>query len=257
MRIIFLKDIASSCYCFLSLVLVFCFSEFAYSQDRDSDHVYELRTYTAAKGKLKDLHSRFEDHTLKLFAKHGMKSLFYSTPLDKKDTLVYLLQHDSREAAKKSWKEFISDPNWKEVFKDSRNNGALVTKVQSMFLKKTDFAPKEVSNKDEISRVFELRTYTTAEGRLPNLLKRFREGETDLFKKHGMTNIIFWTPLDKKNTMVYVLAHKNKKAAAKSWKAFFADPQWKKIRKKSLASGPIVIKVQNMFLTPTEYSPFK
>src|SRR5687767_15302318 len=68
--------------------------------------VYELRTYTAAEGKLAALHARFRDHTLKLFKKHGMVNVAYWSPSDdplKKDTLIYVVKHASREAAAQSW----------------------------------------------------------------------------------------------------------------------------------------------------------
>ena len=43
-------------------------------------------------------------------------------------------------------------------------------------------------------KVYELRTYTTAPGRLPALLNRFGGGEVDLFVKHGMTSVGYWVP---------------------------------------------------------------
>lgn len=64
--------------------------------------VYELRTYTTNEGKLENLQSRFRDHTLRLFEKHGIKNIGYWMPTDKGNTLTYLLQHNSREAAKLS-----------------------------------------------------------------------------------------------------------------------------------------------------------
>lgn len=107
----------------------------------DADVVYELRTYTTAEGKLPALHARFRDHTMKLFEKHGMKNVIYFTPADKPNTLVYLLQHKSRAAAAASWDGFRKDPDWQKAFKASRRNGPLVIKVQSQFLKTTEYSP--------------------------------------------------------------------------------------------------------------------
>src|SRR5262245_37858208 len=76
-------------------------------------------------------------------------------------------------------------------------------------------------------RVFEIRTYTTEPGKLPDLLKRFREHTCQIFEKHGMTNIGYWVPTDEprsQNTLIYILAHKSRDAATKSWKDFQADP---------------------------------
>lgn len=106
--------------------------------------------------------------------------------------------------------------------------------------------------------VYELRTYTVAPGRLPALLKRFSGGEVDLFIKHGMTSVGYWVPDDEelsKNTLVYMLAHDSREAAAASWQAFGADPLWPPMRAASIADGPIVTNVENMFLDPTNFSP--
>ena len=109
-------------------------------------------------------------------------------------------------------------------------------------------------------RVFELRTYTTVEGRLPALLARFRDHTVRLFEKHGMTNIGYWVPQDgpqSKNTLVYILAHSSRDAAKKSWDAFRTDPDWQKARTASEADGKIVEKVESVFLTPADFSKIK
>ena len=88
----------------------------AVAQAQAGKHVYELRTYTAPEGKLGELNSRFRDHTIRIFNKHGMKSVLYMTPQDAPDsqnTLIYVLEHPSREAAKKAWVDFQGDPEWK------------------------------------------------------------------------------------------------------------------------------------------------
>ena len=103
--------------------------------------VYELRTYTANPGKMDDLHARFRNHTMQLFEKHGIKNIAYWTPLDKPDTLVYIVAHKSRDAAKKSWAAFSADPEWQAAYKESHKNGVLVKKVESQFLSPTDYSP--------------------------------------------------------------------------------------------------------------------
>jgi len=106
--------------------------------------VYELRVYHAAPGKLGELLARFRDHTIKLFDRHGLKSVAYWTPVDepqKSNTLVYILQHPSREAAAANWKSFQDDPEWKSVKEKSEVNGKLTEKVDSTYLVLTDFSP--------------------------------------------------------------------------------------------------------------------
>jgi hypothetical protein len=110
-------------------------------------------------------------------------------------------------------------------------------------------------------RVFELRTYYTHEGRLPALNKRFRDHTCELFKKHGMELIGFWTPIDEKDgkndKLVYLLAFPSKQAAEASWKAFRSDPEWIKAAAESEKDGKIVKKVDSVYLNPTDYSLIK
>jgi hypothetical protein len=109
-------------------------------------------------------------------------------------------------------------------------------------------------------RVFEMRTYTALDGRLDALQKRFREHTVKLFEKHGMTNIGYWVPQDparSKNTLIYILAHKSREAAEKSWAAFRVDPEWIKARNASEADGKIVDKIEAVFMTGTDYSALK
>jgi hypothetical protein len=109
-----------------------------------SSVVYELRVYHAAPGKLGELLTRFREHTVKLFDRHGIKSVAYWTPVEeplKSNTLFYIVQHPSREEAAANWKSFQDDPEWKSVHEKSEVNGKLVEKVDSTFLVLTDFSP--------------------------------------------------------------------------------------------------------------------
>jgi hypothetical protein len=109
------------------------------------DTVYELRVYHTYDGKLPDLMKRFREHTIEIFKRHGIESVAYWTPTDeplKDRTLFYILRHPSREAATANWAAFHTDPEWKQVSAASEANGKLVEKVDSTFLKLTDFSPK-------------------------------------------------------------------------------------------------------------------
>jgi len=110
------------------------------------ERVYELRTYYCLPGRLEALHKRFKDHTLKLFEKHGMKNEMYWTPTDPKlkdHVLIYIVSHDSMDAAKKSWDAFRSDPNWIKVRDASEKDGKIVEKVESVYMTATEFSPKK------------------------------------------------------------------------------------------------------------------
>jgi hypothetical protein len=106
--------------------------------------VFELRTYTAKPGKIDALHARFCDHTVQLFEKHHMTLIGFWKPTDEqqaKQQLVYMLAFPSQEAAAERWKEFQADPEWKSVKAESEKDGLLVEKIDSVFLKPTDYSP--------------------------------------------------------------------------------------------------------------------
>jgi hypothetical protein len=109
-------------------------------------------------------------------------------------------------------------------------------------------------------KVFELRTYTSPEGKLNDLVARFRNDTTRIFEKHGMDNVGYWVPADapaSSNTLIYILAHDSRDAATKSWAAFRDDAEWKAVAERTQANGPIVSKVESVFLEATDFSPMK
>ncbi len=106
--------------------------------------VFEMRTYYTFPGRLDALHKRFREHTMKMFEKHGMTNVGYWTPHDspaKDNTLVYVISHASREAAKKNWAEFSADPEWQKIAADSQKDGRIVERVESVFMGATDYSP--------------------------------------------------------------------------------------------------------------------
>jgi len=109
------------------------------------------------------------------------------------------------------------------------------------------------------SRCFELRTYYAAPGKIEALHARFRDHTNKLFLKHGMELVGYWVPSDKEqgDKLIYILAHKSREAAKKSWQDFQNDPEWKKVKAESEANGKLVEKVDSVFMTATDYSPIK
>ena len=106
--------------------------------------------------------------------------------------------------------------------------------------------------------VYELRVYHTYEGKLDDLLRRFRDHTMRLFEKHGIHNVAYWTPIDeplKGRTLFYILAHPSREAATAIWDAFRNDPEWQAARDKSEANGKLVEKVESTFLSLTDFSP--
>jgi len=106
-------------------------------------HVYELRMYHVNPGKMDALIARFGDHTDGLFKRHNMKSIGYWRPEDAPNSdnlFIYVLEHPSREEAKKNWAAFQVDPEWKKVKAESEAQGPLADHIDSYFMDPTSFS---------------------------------------------------------------------------------------------------------------------
>lgn len=251
----------------LSLLLSMSFIALAQADEPAKDsRCYELRVYTAGPGKLDALNARFRDHTCKLFEKHGMTNVGYWTPLDNPDQkLYYILSYPDRDARKKSWAAFMTDPEWLAAYRASEKDGRLAVKVESTMLHATDYSPAIEPGAGKEPRIFELRTYTCTPQNLKNLDARFRDHTIALFSKHGMQHFGYWWLEDDQkgaaDTLVYLLAHKSKEASESSFQAFRDDPKWIAARDASekAAGGSLTAQdgVKSVLLVPTDYSPTK
>jgi hypothetical protein len=243
---------------FLTGLLLFnCLALFA--QQTDSRY-FELRIYYCYPGRLDALIERFQNHTTRIFEKHGMENIGYWVPTtNEKNALYYILAYPSKGARDKSWAGFMADPEWKDVASKSEVNGKILESITSVFMNASDLMPKIVPGTG-VGRVFELRTYTCLPDRLPNLTTRFRDHTLKLFEKHGMQNVFYFTSIEKDNAqskLVYLLAHKSEDEATKSWAAFRSDPVWIAARDASEKDGKIVEKVESVYMKPLGFSKIK
>jgi NIPSNAP len=110
----------------------------------DGDHVFELRLYHALPAKMPALESRFRDTTSKLLAKHDLKAVgYWETEGDApawENTFIFIVDHPSREDAKKHWQAFVTDPEFQNELK-SEQASKLVDKVDSTYMRAEDFSP--------------------------------------------------------------------------------------------------------------------
>jgi hypothetical protein len=226
---------------------------------------YEMRRYHAAPGKLDALLSRFRDHTCGLLAKHGMTQIGYWVPVDNPgQLLICLLAYPDRCARVAAWRGFLADPEWTKAQAASEVDGKLVAKVDEWFLSATDFSPGFPASASP-ARLFEMRTYTAAPDKLPELHRRFRDHTLGLFARHGMTSAGYYRPVagqrGEDDSLLYFLAHSDATAAASSWTAFRADPDWVAAKQASetAAGGSLTLPdgVRSVFLKPVDFSPVK
>jgi hypothetical protein len=242
----------------LTLLAILCLE--AGAQDM---RYFEMRTYTAHEGKRPDLVKRFQDHTLRLFAKAGIENIGYFIPTDPNDNrLVFILAYPHQAMRDMLWEKFATDPEWLEVRAASEANGPLVAKVEQTFLEiADDLNPEIVRDTNEGNRVFELRTYTMFPGKIDAIHARFRDYTRELFQKHGMINVMYWYTVEADESvqpkLVYLLAHKSEKAGKDSFAKFGKDPVWITVRDASEQNGKIVEKVESLYLQPLPFSPMK
>lgn len=245
--------------------LFFLAAGLSHSED---DPVFELRIYTTNEGKLDDLLTRFRDHTCRLFEKHGITNIGYWVPVKEEDgasnTLIYVISHKSREAAKASWAGFIGDPDWKAAQKASEANGKILAqRPESIFMEATDYSPPVKIGVESPERMFLLRTYVAAEGKLPALHSRFRDHTVSLFSKHGMNHIGYWEPTDEDQgagqKLIYILAVPSEEAGEASFASFRDDPEWKKVKAESEADGSLTAPkgVTGIYMKPVDFSPLR
>jgi hypothetical protein len=105
------------------------------------NHVYELRVYHANAGKLDALNARFAGVTEKLFKEHKIHAIGYWTPQDPaQNELIYIVEHDSKDAATKNWAAFNDDPAWKKAKAESEKDGLLVDHIDSTYMNPTSYS---------------------------------------------------------------------------------------------------------------------
>jgi len=145
----------------------------------------------------------------------------------------------------------------------SRNElllGLAVAMTLFAFLAVTPMRAADTAKSDSGNRVFELRKYYAAQGKLDALNARFRDHTCALFKKHGMDLIGFWVPSEgpeANKVLIYMLAFPSKEAKEASWKAFQQDPEWIKAKAESEKDGKLTDKIESTLMTATDYSAIK
>ncbi len=106
--------------------------------------------------------------------------------------------------------------------------------------------------------IYECRTYHAVPGKMDALNRRFRDHTCDIFERHGMKIVGFWTPEGQEDeVLVYILGFEDAEHMKKCWESFVADPEWNKVRADSEVDGELVTKHESSVFIPTDYSPMK
>ncbi|QCK84415.1 NIPSNAP family protein [Phreatobacter aquaticus] len=104
--------------------------------------IYELRIYRCLPGRLPNLLKRFNDHTLKIWERHGIRQAgFWTTVIgESNNDLTYLVAWESMAEREKKWSAFQADPEWIAARNDSEKDGPILSNVASQFLQPTAFS---------------------------------------------------------------------------------------------------------------------
>ena len=108
--------------------------------------------------------------------------------------------------------------------------------------------------------IYELRTYHAHEGKLDEVVARFRDHTVALLDRHNLKSVGYWVPQDPPlaaSQLIYIVEHPNRQDAEKNWATFIADPDWQRVKAESEANGPLVAKIDRLFLNPTDFSALK
>lgn len=105
--------------------------------------LYELRIYDCNPGMLPTLNKRFNDHTVKLFEKHGIKNIGYWTTEvgESNQRLTYLVAFEDAQHRMDAWESFRNDPEWAEVVEESQRDGIILRNVSNELLVPTPYSP--------------------------------------------------------------------------------------------------------------------
>lgn len=253
--------------------------------------LYELQTYAVEDGRLGEVVEVMGDHAVPNWQRHGIELLGAWTPINSADARVVLLfKHADKATATSAWQAFQSDADWRTAIGQLAASGNPIQRVNRFFLTATDYSPSLGEAAATAPRAYELRTYITTPGNLPALHQRFQNHTLDLFSKHGMQNLPYWTiaegestrcgelvsslaavgsePADvdpassaRGNALVYLLSHASDDARVASFDAFRQDADWKTVLTASeqAAGGPLTAKngVKSLTLQPTAFSPLQ
>lgn len=230
--------------------------------------VHEFRTVQVAPAKLEAFHARLRDHQIPALARHGVAVQGVFVPAgENPDRIVHLLTASETTAAMDAgWAALATDAAWLEALAATDRDGPIVVKETTERLVTTAWSPSFMPEASVTPRVFERRTYSCPDpARHAALLRRFQDHTMALFARHGMQNIVYWTPVAppaSQHRLVYLLGHENEAAAKASFAAFRTDPDWVAARKESeaRAGGSLTNAdkgVVSEFLAATDYSPLR
>ena len=216
---------------------------------------YELRIYRCFEGRVPALQKRFQEHTLSLFKKHGIRSIGYWLPLHgEPNTLYYIIAYPDRRSRDSMWNAFAQSAEWLEVKRRSEEDGRIVDQVTSLFMTMPALSPRAEAFRSGADHTFELKTYPCASGDCSNLLAAFNDAGRKILEKQGIRTVAVWLASQPDKTpagVVCLFVHKSEAAARTSWEAIGRDRGWRQI---TGAPSPYGANATSVLLAPLPFS---
>ena len=217
--------------------------------------IYELRVNLPPVDGLQALHDRFTKYVAGFLQKAGIGILgFWTEEIGVSNKLNIILSYESFGDKENKMNSLAADPAWQRMREETEKGGdsPLVNRVISTFMELTPYSPEPKVN----SGVQELRIYDAVPGKLPALHELIANHSSGYFKKHGMSEIGYWTEMLVTNhQLICMLGYPSLADREKSWASFRADPGWQKARAEATKNGPLVANIHNTILRLTDYSP--
>ena len=162
-----------------------------------------------------------------------------------------MLRWEDAADKESKWKSFVTDKIWAGERKDSeKHDGPWVVRSQNSYLRLAPYSPEPRIEK----AITELRIYTTAPGKMPELHSRFADHTIGFFAKHNIDVVGFWNyDVGNNSQLIYMLEYSDLGEREQKWDGFQEDPDWISTRAFTERNGPIVTRVENSILRPPRF----
>ncbi len=205
--------------------------------------IYEARSYYAIGGKIGGLIERMKTRIQPIFARHGMEALgYWIEDIGEGNKLFFILKFADFADREARWKAFMADPDFQAL----KSEPLVMDYIENRLLRLTSYSPEPNTN----DPIVEVRIYDTLPGRFQKLHDRFTNHTLEIFQRHGIRSIGYWTEeVGTGSRLFYMTGYDDFGSRQQKWSAFMADPDWQKARADSEADGPIIKKLSCAFLT--------
>jgi len=228
---------------------------------------YELRRYQLRRGPQQHtMDDFFRDAAIPALNRLGVKPVgVFNTSIGPGSPSLYVLTpHSSAESAVTVHDRVAADPEFVKAgaaFINATPTEPAYVRLESFLLGAFAGMPKlelPAGTSPNASRIFELRTYESHSKKANRTkMEMFNSAEIAIFRRTGLRPVFFGETMVGSDmpSLTYLLVFADMEERARSWAAFVADPEWKKLAATPGYTDPeIVSNITNVILSPAPYS---